>query len=416
MKSLRGQSGLVGKTLPSDARWMKTDGWCSLCNEPCSSWTEHISTRHMRHRSLEMMYDQIVHYNHRTWDPRAVLYSSIIKLRMLSLDIWKTYPSKVFFLVDEHESSCRQRLFLALETLKALGALRDSTEKPDTFGSQSLIKGSQIVPCMVMKVLVDAFPNYDSGYLSDILQSICDLYNYEETFRFLDLYRFFPEHFGAQEDPEEDSTCDAQEAEESPAIQKNSMFFTKSNSRKELSAQHRPHYLLKAMIGKLYYAEHSRKSIQQYGACIRPLARFARHSLVSELMSCRLSELSMLADRAWRHDFEYAVHNPMLSRHDSAINQRASHPTATPSSSNLLNLALGGIFLSYCGKASALRHAKHQARQETGEEKGPFKGINSDGVEDILTNPEEKSSAARLMTASINTHKLRFAHMFHRQN
>ena len=284
--------GTGGKTATAfvDKKWVKQDGWCSLCTEPFANWTDHVSGRFRDHRCLEMFYDVITQQECRTWKPLDAVRNAAKLPSIKILDLHEVQ--------SQDDISHRIKLHHVLSVICDAGVFKNSFQNNQHMGNVALIKGSHYVPLEVMKLLLTVFPGYDAGYLSDLLQMICDCFNYEATYYSLQANDIFKDMEGIK------------------AL--------------------KPHNIFKSVIGDLYYTSTRRAGRKEYNADVHALSQYALVGCIAELVLLKFADYTARVDRVWRVEHGGPVNNPTLKGNASCIN--STHPTVLhPASTYQIN-------------------------------------------------------------------------------
>ena len=283
MNSLKSTAYNIAKSIAVDKSWVKQDGWCSLCTEPFSNWAEHVSGRFRDHRCLEMFYDAISQQPLRMWNPRGMIYDAF---RLPSVS---SFPSLFAANAQKDDVTHKARLYASLCVLRDAGVFRDTFNVTQSLGNASMIKGSHYAPLHVMRLLMTIFPGYDCGYLSDLVQMICDTYNYESCYYAIAVNKLMEDV--------------------------------------EMKTKTKPHNVLKALMGELYYTSVRRAGRISPNADICALSQYALMSCIAELMLQKIAEYVARADRVWRAENGAPVNNRTLRVNKCGLN--TAHPTVS---------------------------------------------------------------------------------------
>ena len=267
-------------TFQHEKRWVREPGWCLLCREPFASWGAHVSlSRSNAHRILEMLHDVIVTSSERRWSVHEMIRSACA--------LHASLPQHMHTVWRSTDSTARNAVIAALRVLERRGVFRQTFLTDKGMGNLALVKGSNIIPVHLMRLLLVLFSQFDTGYLSGIIEHIVEWQNVEAAYTILECKSLFentPRHGNM---PDGDA--------------------------------------FKAMIGELYYAATVRPGRPRLSSDTRALAHFAFLGSLAELLVLKMAQWVRRVDSVWRTDYGAAAKNPTLSQ-THALNHAAESP------------------------------------------------------------------------------------------
>ena len=334
-----------------DKRWVHSDGWCSLCNVPFTSWGEHVMpSHHIGHRMLEMLHDTMVRTELRTWSPRSMLYGTFKLLNKVGAKENPNDMKRFHSNFDCDNAAHKFRIHKSLMYLATNGAFDGLFVRNRYQGNASLIKGTLLTPTAVMKHLLVLFPGYDTGYLSEVIQLICSHDNNQDVFALIGGSQII-EGFTIGE--------------------------------KFWEADY-----IRAILGELHNLTIARSRTRAASSEIRALAQFAFHACIAELVLKVIEDMSGRVDAVWRRQYNAPFVNMTLPK-TSPLNRTAHLPTITNASSRADLDALQG------------NRFKHESWRESGK-----------NAQSVRSEQTQAPRSAPLQPHSYNTFRPRYSHFF----
>ena len=262
-------------TFAHEKRWVREPGHCLLCNEAYKSWGAHvIASRTNVHRILEMVYDVIVQHEERRWGAKEVLRAVCVLQKSDSPG--NSLIGDLHALLDRDDRWQRYRIVEALKILRNRGVFDNTFRTNKDEGNLALVKGSNIIPVHLMRLLMVLFSEFDTGYLSGVIENIIEWQNVERTYIALGCREIF------------------------------------SQTERNLGLLDGDAF--KAIIGDLHYATESRPGRPRLSSATRSLAQFALLGCLAELILSKMSQWTERVDVVWRAAYSGKALNHLLSR------------------------------------------------------------------------------------------------------
>eukprot|EP00759_Apiculatamorpha_spiralis_P015707 PhF_6_TR22302/c0_g1_i1/m.31560 len=235
-----------------------------------------------------MMFEYVATKQDRRWDPKLLVYNAVGLMDNHSSDLLKPYHD----IARGNDHDFKSELYAILKDLSKHGVLKWTQELMIPSVNVGLMKGSHVIPFYVMKVMLNMFPSYDSGYLSDVLQMCTDNYNLEIFYQNLNIHTLIP-----------------------PAAL--------ANHGQSFQARG---YTVKALAGDLYFASTIQAGRKRQPPSIASLAYYALRSLVAEVISQKMVDWAVRVDKVWREEYEWTTEIKESAERDvdSLVNQQVS--------------------------------------------------------------------------------------------
>ena len=304
--------------------WNATENWCSLCKEPFNSWNEHRGKRD--HICLEMVYDAVIKYPHRVWDPLGVWeqVASFVSVPSSSVvdgpharaasshggthagkegerESTARRHKRFLGVYDRQEHVRRQNLLLALKVLVDARVLifdQDRLRQSPLSNNSIGLHGSLVMFKRLFPPLISMFPSAEAKDISGMTQMVSASYNLETVFELCDLRSLLTKkEYQARcakpstEDGGGVAIYDSEEARSAAAAGELS-YFTKG-------------VLVRQIFGQLRWMTEEGSVECPFGeGTVLPhlqiIGEYACEALIAEIITCKICEYVCRVEQVWR--------------------------------------------------------------------------------------------------------------------
>eukprot|EP00759_Apiculatamorpha_spiralis_P033984 PhF_6_TR35077/c0_g1_i1/m.51120 len=152
--------------------------WCALCDAPHGGWSHHVSGNR-EHQALSFIYELLVRYPGRTWNPEAVWSGVSHSLLPFSLS-----PYPIVSLKDQHQMSTMHSLLRYFFDLGVYTSVRHSASFITTQSSSSIafFRGNAMTRYIAARCMIYAFPLGTSGQMTALMSMLMQSNNFENVF------------------------------------------------------------------------------------------------------------------------------------------------------------------------------------------------------------------------------------------